>query len=139
MAQFASDWKTATLDFDRSDLEFTGDDVDRYTDVVDLGEGYEHLTVFVPALSASAKVTPYIQRDAKIDTVTPANGTVPVAMVTMDGNATGHFAQATSSGAGGFVAIFRIGGARFVRLYTDANQSANRLFTVKGFNRQVTV
>ncbi|KKL66073.1 hypothetical protein LCGC14_0808600 [marine sediment metagenome] len=31
MAQFASDWKTATLDFDRSDLEFTDDDVDQFS------------------------------------------------------------------------------------------------------------
>ena len=127
---FSSDWKTLTLDFDRSPTEFTGDDVDRYTELLDLGDFYEFITVIIPALSSSGTVTPYIQRNGKIDTV-------PLAMVTMDGNATGHFAHATSSGAGDIVAVFLIGGARHLRLYVSANQSANRVFYVQGFNRMV--
>jgi len=123
-----SGWKTATLDYDRSATEFTGDDVDRYTDLVDLDEAYEFLTVIIPALSSSGTVTPYIQRDDAI-------ATIPVAMVALDDDATGHFAHATSSGAGSIVAIFRIGGAQYFRLYVSANQSANRLFYCRGFNR----
>ena len=50
-----SAWKTATLDYDRTTTEFTGDDADRFTDLVDLGGNYEFLTVEIPALSASGK------------------------------------------------------------------------------------
>ncbi len=132
MAPFASDWKTATLDFDRSDLEFTDDDVDQFSSLVDLGEGYEHLAVFIPELSASATVSIYVQRDAKI-------ATIPLVIHSLDDDGTGSFLHATSSGAGDIYVIYRIGGARFVRIRANADQTADRAFTIKGFNRQVTV
>ncbi len=127
---FSSGWKTVTLDYNRTPLEFTGDDADRYSELLDLGESYEFITVIIPALSTEAKVTPYIQDDAEIDTV-------PTAMVTMDDNATGHFAHATASGAGDIVPIFRIGGAQYLRLHCDTNQADDRVFYVLGFNRLV--
>ncbi|KKN72614.1 hypothetical protein LCGC14_0408560 [marine sediment metagenome] len=127
-------WHEALVDIDRS-TEFTGDDVDRYSKLVDLKGSFEFITVIVPTLSTSGIVTPYIQKTDGVDTVTPANGEVPVAMVTMDGNATGHFAHATSSGAGGIVTVFRIGGAEYVRVHVSQNQSADRTFYVRGFNR----
>ncbi|KKN23717.1 hypothetical protein LCGC14_0902180 [marine sediment metagenome] len=131
MAQFASDWKTATLDFDRSS-EFTGDDVDQFSSLVDLGEGYEYLSVFIPALSASGTVSVWAQRDAAI-------ATVPMVIHILDDDATGSFLHATSSGDGDIYVIFRIGGARYVRIRANADQTANRLFQIKGFNRQATV
>jgi hypothetical protein len=127
---FASDWKTATLDYDRSATEFSGDDVDRFTDLVDLGDNYEFITVFIPALSASGTVAPYVQRDGQIDTV-------PVAVNVLDADATGSFAHATSSGAGGIVVTFRVGAIRYLRLYVGADQTANRTFYLRGFNRMV--
>ncbi len=127
---FSSDWITLTLDYDRSTTEFSGDDADRYTELLDLKDDYEYLLVLIPALSSSAAVTPYIQKDAEIDTV-------PIAMVVLDADATGHFAHATSSGGGSLGVIFRIGATRFLRLYCDANQGADRVFYVKGFNRVV--
>ena len=125
---FSSSWKTATLDYDRATTEFTTDDVDRFTDLVDLGDSYEFLTVFIPALSASATITPYVQRDEAI-------ATVPVAVHYFDSDDTGSFAHATSSGAGGIVVTFHIGGTRYFRLYAGADQTANRTFYCRGFNR----
>uniref|UniRef100_A0A6M3L0F9 Uncharacterized protein n=1 Tax=viral metagenome TaxID=1070528 RepID=A0A6M3L0F9_9ZZZZ len=125
---FASDWKLATLDYDRSATEFTGDDVDRFTDLVDLGDNYEYITVFIPALSASGTVAPWVQRDGLI-------ATVPVVVHILDDDATGSFAHATSSGAGSVVVTFKIGGCRYLRIYVAADQTANRLFYLRGFNR----
>ncbi len=121
-----SKWITATLDYDRSATEFTGDDVDRFTDLIDLGADYEFINVFIPALSASATVTPYIQRDGAI-------ATIPIPVNILDDDATGSFAHATTSGAGGITIIFRIGGIRYLRLYAGADQTANRVFYVRGF------
>ena len=127
---FASEWKTATLDYDRSATEFVGDDVDRFTDLIDLGDNYEKLTVFIPALDSSGTVSIYVQRDDAI-------ATVPVVLHAFDDDATGSFAHATSSGAGSIVTIFSIGGCRYFRIYAGADQSANRVFYCRGFNRVV--
>ncbi len=123
----SSQWITATLDYDRGTTEFTGDNGVRFTDLIDLESEYEFMTVFIPALSASGTVTPYVQRD---DAIT----TIPVAVHAMDDDTTGSFAHATSSGAGGIAVIFRIGGIRWLRLYVGADQTANRVFYCKGFN-----
>jgi len=125
----SSDWITVTLDYDRSATEFVGDDVDRFTDLVDLGAEYENILVFIPTIDSSV-VTPYIQRDS-------SEATVPVAMHILDDDATGSFAHATTASTGGIVVIFRIGAARYLRLYTGSNQTADRTFYVRGFNRQV--
>lgn len=119
-----SGWEAATIDIDRA-TEFTGDDVDRYSSLVNLGGSYKFLTVIVPALDASGVVTPYIQRGG-------AEDTVPTAMVALDDDATGHFAHATSSGAGSIAVIFDIGGAQFVRIHCGANQAADRVFYCQG-------
>lgn len=127
---YASEWITATLDYDRAATEFTGDDVDRFTDLIDLEAEYKYVTVFIPTLSAEGTVTVYVQRDDQIDTV-------PVAVYAFDADATGTFAHATSSGAGGVVVTFFIGGFRYLRLYVAADQTANRVFYCKGIDRTV--
>jgi hypothetical protein len=126
-----SEWKSVLLDYDRATEEFVGDDVDRFSALLDLGECYEFITVLIPALSAEGTVTPYIQKDEKI-------ATIPVAVHAMDDDTTGSFAHATSSGAGSIAVIFRIGGAQYIRLYVGADQTANRTFYVRGFNRGAT-
>jgi len=73
---YASEWKTATLDYDRANTDFTGDDVVRFTDLVDLDDNYEFLTVFIPALSANGTVSIYVQRDDLVATV-PSRACVP--------------------------------------------------------------
>lgn len=126
---FSSEWQTATLDYDRSATQFVGDDVDRFTDLIDLGADYENILVFIPTIDSSV-VTPYIQRDS-------STATVPVAMHILDDDATGSFAHATTAGTGAITVIFRIGATRYLRLYTGSNQTADRTFYVRGFNRVV--
>jgi len=123
---YASDWETATIDIDRS-TEFTGDDVDRFSDLIDLEDDYEYLTVFIPTLDA-AVVSVYVQRDSAI-------ATVPVILHYFDSDATGSFAHATSSGTGGIVITYRLGGCRYFRLHCGANQTADRTFYARGYNR----
>jgi len=124
-----SEWKTVTLDYDRASDGFTDEDVDRFTELVDMVEAYEFLTVLIPALSASGTVSVRIPKDEKITTN-------PFAIHAFDADATGSFLHATSSGAGGIAATFRIGGAQYLRLYVAADQTADRVFYVKGFNRE---
>lgn len=122
-----SPWKSVLLDYDRSS-EFTGDDVDQYSKLLDLDAHYEFITVLIPALSASGTVNPYIQ-------MTPSEAEVPVVVHALGDAATGSFAHATSSGGGSIAVIFRIGGAQYIRLRVVADQTANRTFYVRGFNR----
>ncbi len=129
-------WKITNIDPERrvAGPEFTGDDIDRYSELVDLGGYYEFIGVYIPTID-SAVITPYVQRDNKVDIATPANGTVPTPVVTMDANATGHFAHATSAGTGDIFVIFRIGGHQYVRLHSSVNQGDAGPFYVRGFNR----
>jgi len=123
-----SGWKTVTLDYDRASEGFTDEDVDRFTELVDMKGHYEFILVLIPTLSAEGAVSVCVQNDEKI-------ATNPFAVHAFDADATGSFLHATSSGAGGIAAIFRIGGAQWLRLYVAADQTANRVFKVLGFNR----
>lgn len=123
-----SGFKAVTLDYDRTTLEFTGDDADRFSELVDMKGSYEFLLVLIPALSASAIVSIYVQQDEKI-------ATIPKILHALDDDATGSFAHSTSSGAGSIAVIFRIGGAQHFRIHCSENQTANRVFYVQGFNR----
>lgn len=123
-----SAWKTALIDIDR-DTEFTGDDVDMYSKLVDLLENYEFLTVKLPALDASAIISVYVQEGEAVSEV-------PVIVHVLDDDATGSFAHSTSSGAGSISVTFRIGGYQYVRIHASANQSADRSIQVRGFNRE---
>ena len=125
---YASKWTLATLDYDRSTTEFVGDDADRFSALIDLGDNYEDVTIDIPTLSASAVVSIYAQRDGEI-------ATVPKIIHILDDDATGSFAHSTSSGAGDIIVTFRLGGYRYMRVHCGANQSANRLFYCRGFNR----
>jgi hypothetical protein len=123
-----SEWITSTIDIDRSS-EFTGDDVDQFGDLIDLGENYENLLVIIPTIT-SATVSIYIQMDEAIDSV-------PVVLHILDDDATGSFLHATTAATTTNVCIYRIGAARFIRLRANANQLADRTFYVRGFNAQV--
>ncbi|MFA5377308.1 MAG: hypothetical protein WC455_16275 [Dehalococcoidia bacterium] len=119
-------WKDALIDIDR-DVEFTGDDVDRYSKIVDLGGVYENIEVKLPTITGSV-VQAYGQQ---------GNGLteVPLPINIFDADATGHFAHATTTGPGGFYITFHIGGFQFIRIHTDANQAADRTFSVRGVGR----
>ena len=117
---------TATIDIDRA-TEFTGDDVDRFSDLIDLEDVYEFVLVYVPEITSST-VTLYIQRNDQVDTI-------HLAMNILDDDATGSFAHATSAGTGSIAIIFRVGAAQFVRVYAGSKQAADRSFTLIGFKR----
>jgi hypothetical protein len=120
-------WKSALIDIDRS-TEFTGDDVDRYSKLVDLGMPFEFLTVIIPTIT-SAQITPYIQR-------TPSEDEVPVPVhFWNDSDADTDVVQSTVAGTGGLAVTFNIGGAQYVRLHSGANQIADRTLYARGFNR----
>jgi len=120
----AGEWKTATIDIDRAS-EFTGDDVDRFSGLVDLGREFGDILVYVPALDSSGVVSLYIQRDGELDTV-------PKQVQAFDKDATGHFIHGTSSSAGDFYITFHVGAAQHLRVHVAADQAADRVFYVKG-------
>lgn len=121
-------WKTATLDYDRTDLEFTGDDVDQFSDLVDLGGDYEFITVHFDGVIDSGTLNPWVQKGAEISEV-------PVIKHILDADATGSFAHATTAAVTQVSVTFQIGGYQYLRLRTGGNQTADRTFSVRGFNR----
>ena len=116
--------KTALVDIDRSS-EFTGDDVDRFSELVDLGEDFARVLVWIPALDASGVVSIYIQRDSLV-------ASIPLQVQSFDADATGHFVQGTTSGAGDIAITFDVGGAQYLRVHVAANQAADITFYVRG-------
>jgi len=128
---WSSNWEIATIDIDRA-TEFSGDDVDRYSSLVDLKENYEFATVVIPALGVDGCVIGVsVQRDGEIDTV-------PSPVYIMDDDATGCFFHATTSASTAMTIVFRIGGIRWLRVKADTNQASDKTFYCRGFNRVTT-
>ena len=120
-----SEWITATIDIDR-DSEFSGDDVDRYSKVVDLGAEYKAVVVEVPTID-SATVSVHVMRDATITTV-------PVEVhYTKSDDTTAHWAA--TAGTGAYSIIVMVGGYRYMRIHVGADQTADRAILVKGIGR----
>ena len=125
MNLLAGGFKQALVDIDRP-IEFTGDDVDQYSKLVDLGGVFSEVLVYIPALDALAAVSLMIQRDGLIVTV-------PSPLHIMDSDATGSFLHATTAATTDFKAIlFHVGAVQFLRVYCDAAQVADRTFYVRG-------
>ena len=119
----AGEWKTALIDIDRAS-EFTGDDVDQYSKLVDLGLPYEQVAILLPALTA-ATITVYTQITAAIDEV-------PVPVHRYKPDTTGNAVQATTSAAGSIAVVLDIPGMRYIRLKASVNQAADRSIKVRG-------
>lgn len=119
-------WQTALIDINR-DQEFgAGDDVDRYSMLVDLGRAYDRLLIILPALSASAAISIWVQELA-------STATVPTQLYYFKPEAAAHAAWATSSGAGTLaIACNHLGGFRYVRLKASADQAADRSIRIAG-------
>lgn len=124
--KYVSRWVSALIDIDRA-TEFTGDDVDRYSKLIDLEDNYKYVTVFIPTID-SAQVTPYLQRNDSIETV-PV-----VCHFWNDADADTNVVQSTIAGTGGIVITYFIGNCQYLRLYTSANMTADRTFYVRGHN-----
>ncbi len=122
----ASGWITATIDIDR-DTEFTGDDVDQFSSLVDLGDNFEFVTVHFDSVITSSTINPWVQKTRALDEV-------PVVKHVLDDDATGSFAHATSAAVTQVSVTFRIGGYQYLRIRAGTNQSADETFSVRGCN-----
>ena len=122
-----SGWQTILHDIDR-DEEFSGDDVDQFSPLIDLGANYEFITVLLGSVITSSTLNPWIQRDS-------STATVPVIVHVLDDDATGSFAHATTAAVTQVAVTFRIGGAQYLRMRFGSNQAADETFYVLGFNR----
>ena len=119
----AGAWLTALMDIDRA-VEFSGDDVDQYSKLVDLGADYANVMVIIPTITSST-VGVTIQEENLISEV-------PSPVYILDDDATGNFLHATTAATTAMAVKFEIGGARYIRIKCGANQAADRTFRVRG-------
>lgn len=120
----AGGWKTALVDIDRTS-EFTGDDVDQYSKLVDLGADFSDVMVWIPTIT-SATVTLAIQKSA-------SEAEVPELLYILDVDATGHFLSATTAGTAGAIILFHVGAVQYLRIKCGANQTTtDKTFYVRG-------
>lgn len=119
----AGGWKTALVDIDRTS-EFTGDDVDQYSKLVDLEADFSDVLVWIPTIT-SATVTLAIQKSG-LETE------VPELLYILDDDATGHFLSATTAGTVGAIILFHVGAVQYLRIKCSANQAADRTFYLRG-------
>lgn len=118
---YHSQWIDATIDIDRTPTEFTGDDVDRYSSLVDLGAAYEKITIIVPATVTAGELLIYVQELAAIATV-PAK----LHVVNTDTAYTVTLAASTC------FTCDSLNGIRYLRLYSATNQAQDVTFRVRG-------
>jgi hypothetical protein len=118
-----SSWISILLDYNRAS-EFTGDDVDRYSALCDLGRAYEKILLYIPDLVAST-VSVYVQRDGAIATVPK-----PLHYRQSSDNATAAWATTNSSEL--CYIIIPAEGVQYFRLYTSADQTSDVTFYAKG-------
>ena len=117
-------WQLALIDIDRAG-EFAGDDVDRYSGLVDLGHHASGVMIHVPTIT-SAAVSILAQRDS-------STATVPVGVHYRQSSDNATALWATTASTGGFIIYAPLGGVRYIRIATAAaNQVADRAFYVIG-------
>lgn len=117
-------WQSVLMDIDLT-AQYTGEDIDRTSALVDLGQKCSGVIIYIPTID-SAAVSLLVQRDGEIDTV-------PYGLYyrqTSD-NATALWATTASTG-GFYIHCDCLGGIRYFRIYTGANQTADRTFYVLG-------
>ena len=119
----AGQWLPVLVDVDRA-TEFSGDDVDQYSKLVDLGGDFENVMVIIPTITSST-IGIAIQQ-------TPEISEVPSPVYILDDDATGCFLHATTAATTAMAVKFEIGGARYLRIKCGANQAADRTFYVRG-------
>jgi len=123
-AQEGIGWQSVLMDIDLT-AEYSGEDIDRTSALVDLGRECTGVIIYIPTIN-SAAVSLLVQRDSAI-------ATVPYALhyrQTSD-NATALWATTASTGAI-YIHCSVLGAIRYFRIYTGANQTADRTFYVLG-------
>jgi hypothetical protein len=117
-------FKDCTFDISRS-TEFTNDDADQYSELVDLTVVAEKLTIVIPTID-SATISVYAQENGSVATIPK-----PVHYRQTSDNATAEWT--TTAGAGGITIVCDcLGGYRWIRLKASANQTDDRTFRVCG-------
>jgi hypothetical protein len=116
-------WLEALVDIDRS-TEFTGDDVDQYSKLVDLGIDCDELTIDIPTITSST-VGVMVQKDKEVDTVP-----IPVYYRQPTDLATAVWATTAATTACSI--NMKLGGYQYIRIKCGSNQAADRSFKVKG-------
>ena len=116
-------WQSVLMDIDLP-AQYSGEDIDRTSALVDLGQDCSGVTVFVPTID-SAAVSLLVQRDSAITTA-------PVALHYRQASDNATALQATTASTGGYVFNFDLDTIRYFRIYTGADQTADRTFYVRG-------
>jgi len=115
---------SVTLDFNRTPTEFTGDDVDQFTELISLNKPYEKLIIEVPTIESST-VQVHTQWDDSISTVpSPLHEQGSVDSTTI--------LWATTAGTGGYTIVCDAGLVQHFRLRCGTDQTADRVFYVRG-------
>ena len=118
-------WQIALIDIDRA-AEFAGDDVDRYSGLVDLGRECSGVIINLPTLTAATIINVYGQMLAAV-------ATVPLALNHIMPDDGAMEAWATVAGTGDIMIHCPCFGAiRYVRIYSTVNQAADRSISLLG-------
>ena len=118
------EWISVLMDIDLT-AEYAGEDIDRTSALVDLGFEAGGVMIFVPTID-SATISLLVQRDGLI-------ATVPVALHHKKPSDDSTAAWVTTAGTGGYMIHCPVlGGIRYFRILTGADQTADRTFYVKG-------
>lgn len=117
-------FQTAAIDIDRSS-EFTGDDVDQFSSLVNLGCLCNKVIIESPTLTSTA-LNIYVQKDGEVDTV-------PIILHSrkISDESTGAWATTAGTTANSIVCDC-LGGYKFIRIRATSNQTADREFKVCG-------
>jgi hypothetical protein len=117
--------KLALIDINRAS-EYSGDDVDRVSKLVDLGMQFKWVLIFVPVIDTATV--------GLLGQMTDSEAEVPFAVPFQKTDNT-TAAWALSSGTGLMVIPVFVGGLQYVRVQTtNANQTEDRNVYVQGFN-----
>ena len=116
-------WQAVLMDIDLT-AEYSGEDIDRTSALVDLGHECSGVMIFVPTIS-SAAISLLVQRDSTITTV-------PVALHHKLPSSDATALWATTASAGAYVIHVPLDCIQYFRILTGADQTADRTFYVKG-------
>ena len=121
---FIGKWQVCLFDIDRAS-EFTGDDVDRYSKLVNLGRPFERLLLAIIAPITSA-LSIYVQEDA-------SEATVPKQLNYVKPETATHAAWTTTAGTGSqMISCDYLNGYKYVRIYSGADLPVDRTIRICG-------
>ena len=117
--------QTALIDIDRPS-EYSGDDVDRVSKLVDLGQQFKYVLITVPTINTAIV--------GLLGQLTSSEDEVPFAVLYQKTDNTTS-TWALSSVTGLMVISVFVGGLQYVRVQTtNANQTEDRTFKLQGFD-----